>query len=45
MTELLQPPIADDRVIESRDERYNATVVRRIDYTSDLARDLGQVRR
>ncbi len=38
MTELLKPPIADDRVIESHDERYNATVVRRIDYTSDLAR-------
>jgi ferredoxin--NADP+ reductase len=38
MTELLKPPIDDDRVIESEDERYNARIVRRIDYTHDLAR-------
>ena len=38
MTELLQPPIDDDRVIISEDERYDAEIVRRIDYTDDLAR-------
>ena len=38
MTELLKPPIDDDRVIESEDERYDAEIVRRIDYTDDLAR-------
>jgi ferredoxin--NADP+ reductase len=38
MTELLQAPIPDDRMIESEDERYNARIVRREDYTHDLAR-------
>ena len=38
MTELLPPPIDDDRAIESEDERYNAEIVNRIDYTDDLAR-------
>jgi ferredoxin-NADP reductase len=38
MTELLKAPIDDDRVIESEDERYDSEIVRRIDYTDDLAR-------
>lgn len=38
MTELLKPPIDDDREIQSEDERYDAEIVRRIDYTDDLAR-------
>ena len=37
MSELLQAPIPDERVIESEDERYNARLVRRVDYTDDLA--------
>jgi ferredoxin--NADP+ reductase len=38
MTELLQAPIPDERVIESEDERYNARLIRRVDQTDDLAR-------
>ena len=38
MTELLKPPIDDDRIIESVDERYDAEIVKRIDYSHDLAR-------
>ncbi len=38
MTELLKAPIDDDRTIESEDERYDAEIVKRIDYTHDLAR-------
>lgn len=37
MTDLLQSPIPDDRVIEPQDERYNASLVRRDDQHESLA--------
>lgn len=37
MTDLAITPPADERVIQSDDERYNATLVRRVDLADDLA--------
>lgn len=37
MTDLAITPPADERVIQTDDERYNATLVRRVDLADDLA--------